>query len=83
MTYNLRLTTIIALILGLGAPQLKAQDSIPNIPLTNKAGSKYQFTIIKDNGASSVKNQNKSGTCWCFSTQSFLESELMRMEKAT
>jgi bleomycin hydrolase len=79
------------LMLGLaGAVALKAQempkatitpDNTPDIPLTNKAGSKYQFTIIKDNGASSVKNQNQSGTCWCFSTQSFLESELMRMGK--
>ncbi len=55
----------------------------PDIPLTNKAGSKYQFTIVKDNGATSVKNQFHSGTCWCFSTQSFLESELMRMGKGT
>jgi bleomycin hydrolase len=62
---------------------LNAQDNAPSIPLTNKAGSKYQFTIIKDNGALSVKNQNKSGTCWCFSTQSFLESELMRMGKGS
>ncbi|HTB08032.1 MAG TPA: C1 family peptidase [Bacteroidia bacterium] len=54
-----------------------AQD----IPTTNKPGSKYQFTIVKDNQASSVKNQYHSGTCWCFSTQSFLESELMRMGK--
>ena len=60
---------------------IMAQDNAPGIPLTNKAGSKYQFTIIKDNGALSVKNQNKSGTCWCFSTQSFLESELLRMGK--
>lgn len=60
---------------------LKAQDNSPDLPLTNKTGSKYEFTIIKDNGASSVKNQYKSGTCWCFSTQSFLESELMRMGK--
>lgn len=54
-----------------------AQD----IPTTNKAGSKYQFTIVKDNEATSVKNQYHSGTCWCFSTQSFLESELIRMGK--
>jgi bleomycin hydrolase len=53
----------------------------PNLPLTNKPGSKYQFTIIKNNDATSVKNQYHSGTCWCFSTQSFLESELMRMGK--
>ena len=61
--------------------QTMKQDNTPDIPLTNAKNSKYQFTIIKDNGASSVKNQNRSGTCWCFSTQSFLESELMRMGK--
>jgi bleomycin hydrolase len=61
--------------------QAVPKDNTPDIPLTNKPGSKYEFTIIKDNGAASVKNQNKSGTCWCFSTQSFLESELMRMGK--
>ncbi len=63
------------------APLNNTTQNTPDIPLTNKEGSKYQFTIIKDNGALSVKNQNRSGTCWCFSTQSFLESELMRMGK--
>ncbi len=58
-------------------------STIPDIPTTNKAGSKYQFTIVKDNGATDVKNQFHSGTCWCYSTQSFLESELMRMGKGT
>jgi len=55
----------------------------PDLPTTNKPGSKYQFTIVKDNSATSVKNQYHSETCWCFSTQSFLESELMRMGKGT
>jgi bleomycin hydrolase len=53
----------------------------PDIPTTNKPGSNYKFTIVKDNAATSVKNQFHSGTCWCFSTQSFLESELLRMGK--
>ena len=52
-----------------------------NLPLTNKLGSNYQFTIVKDNSATGIKNQYHSGTCWCFSTQSFLESELLRMGK--
>lgn len=78
MSNNLGLTVIAFLGLMGG---LNAQDYTPNIPLTNAKNSKYQFTIIKDNGAASVKNQNHSGTCWCFSTQSFLESELMRMGK--
>jgi bleomycin hydrolase len=28
-----------------------------------------------------VKNQSATGTCWCFATTSFIESELMRMGK--
>jgi len=41
----------------------------------------YQFTTKKLIGSTSVKNQNKSGTCWIYSTHSFLESELIRMGK--
>lgn len=41
----------------------------------------FQFTIIKENPTTSVKDQYKSGTCWAFSTLSFLESELLRTGK--
>ena len=41
----------------------------------------YEFKDIKVNPATSVKNQARTGTCWCFSTISFLESELLRMGK--
>lgn len=57
-------------------------QNVPDVPTTNAPKSKYKFTIIKDNTCTSVKNQYQSGTCWCFSSQSFLESELMRMGKA-
>lgn len=49
-----------------------------NKPFTNKKGSKYQFTIIKDLEATPVENQNRTGTCWSFSTLSFMESEMIR-----
>ncbi|GHU85923.1 aminopeptidase [Bacteroidia bacterium] len=39
---------------------------------------KYTFTDTKVIPNTSVKNQNKSGTCWSFSTISFLESEILR-----
>ena len=42
---------------------------------------KYEFTDVKVNPATSVKNQASTGTCWCFATVSFLESELLRMGK--
>lgn len=38
----------------------------------------YQFTDIKVLETTPVKNQNRSGTCWCYSTMSFLESEILR-----
>lgn len=41
----------------------------------------YNFTVVKENPATSVKNQSRTGTCWCFSTNSFIESELLRMGK--
>lgn len=39
------------------------------------------FTTIKENPITSIKDQNQSGTCWCFSTLSFLEAELLREGK--
>ncbi len=47
----------------------------------NKKGGGYLFTIVKDEDTTSVKNQGRSGTCWSFSTLSFIESELLRMGK--
>ena len=38
----------------------------------------YQFTVVKENPVTSVKNQNRSSTCWCFSALSFLESESIK-----
>lgn len=43
----------------------------------------YQFTEIKSLPATPVKNQASTGTCWCFATTSFMESELLRMGKGT
>ena len=40
---------------------------------------RHTFTMVYEIGATSVKNQAKTGTCWDFATQSFLESEIMRM----
>ena len=37
-----------------------------------------QFTIVQKNPITSVKDQNRSGTCWCFATLGFIESELLR-----
>ena len=38
----------------------------------------FQFTDVKTVKTGSVKDQNKSGTCWSFSGTSFIEDEIMR-----
>ena len=38
----------------------------------------YEFTTVKENPVTPVKNQYRSGTCWCFSALSFLESEAIK-----
>ena len=41
----------------------------------------FQFTVVKENPITSTKNQNRSGTCWAFSSLGFFEAELLRMGK--
>ena len=41
----------------------------------------FEFTVVKENPITSIKNQNRAGTCWCYSTLGFIEAELLRMEK--
>lgn len=38
----------------------------------------YQFSVVKENYITPVKNQASSGTCWSYSTISFLESEAIK-----
>lgn len=42
----------------------------------------YIFTVVKENPITSIKDQNRSSTCWAFSTISFLESEIIKAGKA-
>ncbi len=61
-----------------------AQDNLVNSLKDNKsekAKEKFKFTDVKDLEDSPVKNQGSSGTCWSYSGNSFLESEMLRMGK--
>lgn len=49
--------------------------------LTISAQGIYNFSVVKQNPITSVKNQASSGTCWSFSGVGLLESELIRMGK--
>ena len=41
----------------------------------------FEFTVVKENPITSIKNQNRAGTCWSYSGLAFIESELLRMGK--
>jgi hypothetical protein len=52
-----------------------------NASQSAKTDEGYKFTPVIKLKATPVKNQAASGTCWCFATTSFIESELLRMGK--
>ena len=47
----------------------------------NKPKTAYEFTVVKQLPITSIKNQSRSSTCWSFSTNAFLESEIIRLGK--
>ena len=48
---------------------------------TNVEGSKFEFKKVVSHDVSPVESQGRAGTCWSFSALSFLESEIMRINK--
>ena len=60
---------------------IQAQDNLINKVKNNGnegAEDKFGFEVIVNNEATSVKNQGRSGTCWSYSGNSFLESEVLK-----
>ena len=64
-------TIVLALlaVFTLGAHAEKKDSVNPNKPV---------FTVIKKNPITSIKDQNRSGTCWDYSTLSYFESEILK-----
>lgn len=64
-------TIVLALlaVCTLGAHAEKKDSVNPNKPV---------FTVVKKNPITSIKDQNRSGTCWDYSTLSYFESEILK-----
>lgn len=45
---------------------------------TVKQAEGFVFTTIDSVAITPIKNQKNAGTCWCYSTMAFLESEILR-----
>jgi len=76
----MKMRLFIAAIIACAMLPLSAQKKDAAVQ-KSKAGEGYKFTSVVDLNATSVKNQSATGTCWCFATTSFIESELLRMGK--
>jgi len=65
----LSLALLATLALGTQAQEAEKQEKADNKPV---------FTVIKENPITSIKDQNRSGTCWNYSTLSFFEAEILK-----
>lgn len=52
-------------------------------PKDSTDSKKPVFTVVKEIPITSVKDQNRSGTCWNFSTLSFFEAEILKKSGKT
>ncbi len=64
---------------GLLAASFTAGCGLQQAKPDKSPASRYRFTPLLDIPATPVADQQRSGTCWSFSTSSFLESEIMRI----
>jgi bleomycin hydrolase len=74
----------IATTLVVGIQSMNAQDGLVNslkVNASEKSAESFKFTDVINLANTPVKNQGSSGTCWSYSTNSFLESEMVRMGK--
>jgi len=70
--------------LALASVGVFAQDNLVNSLKTNQTATskeKFKFTEVINIENTSIKNQGSSGTCWSYSTTSFLESEMIKAGK--
>lgn len=81
---NWRKSFYMAAFLIAASTQTFAQDNLINALKNNVSDNSKQgfvFTEIINLANTSIKDQGSSGTCWSYSGNSFLESEMIRMGK--
>ena len=74
---------LLGLALLLAGPSFTQVDLIEKVKdnQSENAMEGFQWTPVVDVERLAVENQGASGTCWSYSTNSFLESEMARMGK--
>lgn len=65
--------TLVAALLALVAININAADQNENVK-----SNKPVFTVVKQIPITSIKDQNRSGTCWDYSTLSYFEAEILK-----
>ncbi|MFZ4863762.1 aminopeptidase C [Sphingobacterium sp. Mn56C] len=81
---NWRKSLFIAAALMATSATSFAQDNLINALKNNvsdKSKDGFVFTQVINLGNTSIKDQGSSGTCWSYSGNSFLESEMIRLGK--
>lgn len=73
-----RLLSIAPLLVCLLALGTRANGQTEAPPANATPTESYQFTVDAQHAATDIKSQGSTGTCWCFASASFLESELLR-----
>lgn len=68
-----------SLIASLALAVCATAAAVPADSVATDSVKGFQFKDIHTVKTTSVKDQNKSGTCWCFSGTSFFEDEIMRL----
>ncbi len=72
----LTLALLAFVAVGAQAEGIKMSASDGKSDSVNK--NKPVFTVIKENPITSIKDQNRSGTCWDYSTLSYFEAEILK-----
>jgi len=84
MNWNKSLLLAAALFTLSASAPISAQDNLINALKHNVSDNSkdgFRFTEVINLGNTSIKDQGSSGTCWSYSGNSFLESEMIRMGK--